>query len=1086
MSVREKINKLAHGIISSTTPLVCVEPKAIDFDLSCGESQQTQVELSASGDFFIKGLAYSSDIRVTVLTPSFGGYKVSVRIEAFLRSTDEEHEFKCDLTLVTNCGEYVIPITVTRKSVSSDDLLSNFRSINDFAKVAYEDKSAALQIFMYRNFVKAPFMDDIRYVTLYRSLLPSSDKEAALKQFLIGCGIEKPVFEEVESSESVTSPELYDQDDTPVQDSPGNSDDVSAIAAERRAYYKKSYFEYARLRLKFEMHNGKGEDLIPGMEENLNRLIYVPEYSLYIRLLKAELCYLSGDISGAEYILKNVEPEILENRQEYLREYFLLEYLNIVLYNRENKISSFLRLCRKFIEEDRMHYLFFYVLKLDDDLIGNDAALHSFLTDVYNYGSRSPLLYFYYTGIINSHPEYLYNPRAIDTQAINFARKYNILSDSISSAVVSASCSSYIKADRRSVSVHKTYSDGVDLNLNIIGLYEYYMYSVPEDADYIIKDNVLEHYRLNDNLDRNSKIRLYSNVVRFKSHNSGLYRSYEERINRLAFDELKEGNIDPYLAVIYKSIIKPSVLSKDYIDKLFNICHTYSVKTDNKYIRSIVVVYSQLNNPETFSCREGNATVRIHDANALLVFQDAFGNRYVDINYTIEPMLDSYSLRSYVEKMASDNQIYITGKCVDLIQKKSLSSEDIAFLEEAIYKLNISDSFRTQIITRLIKYYNQHTATGYNPDFLLRINKNSLSKEERIELCNAYVSCNRFDEAYEMVSSFGFEGIDDKNLKKLCSNSVLTKPDEKDSVLVYLAVYTFNKSLFDRQILDYLAKSYNGPTEIMYRVLQKCVESGCETYDLEERLLAQIIFTNDYGRMDQVFNWYISRKKVSESILKAYFTLKTIDYFVNDSEQDSKLFLYLEKIADGISDIVKIPVIYMLALTKHYTREKNLTQKQIDTSELYIRFLCDADIIFPYFKEFDKYFILPSKLLNSVILVHKSESSVAPELISRTKPQEKSFRQDYFSSTYLNLHIKQVVLFDGEEWDYIIKDSINGSENQTKGTLIPDGPDKGNGKYESINSFCQSFADGDDDETAKRISSYIIRNNVSETLYRIN
>ena len=62
-----------------------------------------------------------------------------------------------------------------------------------------------------------------------------------------------------------------------------------------------------------------------------------------------------------------------------------------------------------------------------------------------------------------------------------------------------------------------------------------------------------------------------------------------------------------------------------------------------------------------------------------------------------------------------------------------------------------------------------------------------------------------------------------------------------------------------------------------------------ETYDLEERLLAQMLFTGSCDQIDSVFDLYMKRKRTRESMVKAYFTQKCIQYFLEEKEIDSKV-----------------------------------------------------------------------------------------------------------------------------------------------------------------------------------------------------
>ena len=193
-ALREKINKLANGILTGT-PFISVEPKELNLELAPGKTQKCEIHLQSRNNQFIKGLAYSSDTRMTILNQSFGGIDARVIAEVALKSTDDEKEYKFRISLITNGGEFMIPVSVKKQSVSSDDVLLNLSSIYDFAKIASEDSETALKIFEYSNFCKAPFMSDLRNRALYSNLIHSSDHKNALEQFLIACGIDNSFSE---------------------------------------------------------------------------------------------------------------------------------------------------------------------------------------------------------------------------------------------------------------------------------------------------------------------------------------------------------------------------------------------------------------------------------------------------------------------------------------------------------------------------------------------------------------------------------------------------------------------------------------------------------------------------------------------------------------------------------------------------------------------------------------------------------------------------------------------------------------------------------------------------------------------------
>lgn len=1086
--MREKINKLARGIIDDSTPLVCVEPGSIEYELTPGVAVRFVVHLSSKNDVYIKGLAYSSDDRVKVVNASFGGPSVNLYIDAMMRIRDEDDDIDGVITLVTNGGESEIPFHFHKQHVTEDDAVACLNTVEDFSLILDNDGDTAFRIFENRNFINAPFMSDLKRKVLYTALKKNPDRKIAFEQFLIGIGLRGVASGSLKTAED-TGTFNPDRINVNSNDSENGFDEINldSLPQERNLFFKKNYFKYAQLRLSYEMDRGNTMDEISMMSDCLEKIADYQKHKELITLLRAEVEYLKRDTKAAAALINSVSQTIREDRQQFLREYFLLEYLEIVALKKFEKTASFIRLCKKFIEEEKMHELFYYVLKLDDELVQNDSRLHGFLCDVYNAGSRSPFLYYNNCLLLNDHPEYLYAPKSLDTKTLHFGSKYKLLNEDIHSAVVSATCISFIKADRKTVSCHKYYAEGIQLNLSINGLYEYYMYSLPNDDEYHIMDQVLEHYAGSDSLDLNTRMRLYSNVVKYKNKNSGIYRSYEERITGFAFKQLENNVINPYMAEIYKAVIKPDMVNSDNAEAVYNLASSYYIKSDDMKYRNVVILYTLTNREYIYKTTTGNVVAPIFDNEAIILFQDVFGNRFVDVNFSLNQLINQSTLRNAAIKTGAGNNMIKLIKVKDLISKKNINIDDVQILEDAVYNPVLNDAAKAIVINKLIHYYNQHTASGYNPDFLFKINKNNLSNSERQDLTNAYITCGCYQEAYEMIKVFGYSGVTVKNIKTLCSKMILEKMFTEEKLLLSLSELTVEQRNYDAVILDYLCEHYNGPSEKMFDILKRAIEADCNTYDMEERLLAQEIFTGENEHIDQVFNWYISRKKTSDSIVKAYFTIKTVNYFFDDVAISPKLIEYLENAAADANKLSNIPVIYMLALTRYYSKMSDLSVQQIDISKKFVYYLCEKKLMFPYFKKFADYFELPENIVNSKIVIYKCTPGSKPWFRSQVIPTEEEKSTETGIASFMNLLIYSKELFSGEQWQYEIFENENGEDVLTNSGLIKAGEKTPVGHslmYDSINEICKLVSTNKDIDAISKMEEYITMKDSIKTLFK--
>ena len=64
--MRERINRLAKGIIEMEEPVLTIQPSVIDEEIRAGEKIRQELLANSDNGIHAKGLVYSSNIRVRV------------------------------------------------------------------------------------------------------------------------------------------------------------------------------------------------------------------------------------------------------------------------------------------------------------------------------------------------------------------------------------------------------------------------------------------------------------------------------------------------------------------------------------------------------------------------------------------------------------------------------------------------------------------------------------------------------------------------------------------------------------------------------------------------------------------------------------------------------------------------------------------------------------------------------------------------------------------------------------------------------------------------------------------------------------
>jgi hypothetical protein len=475
------------------------------------------------------------------------------------------------------------------------------------------------------------------------------------------------------------------------------------------------------------------------------------------------------------------------------------------------------------------------------------------------------------------------------------------------------------------------------------------------------------------------------------------------------------------------------------------------------------------------------AYVPLFFEDSVILFQDMYGNRYVDVNYTKEPVLTEPDLEEKCFEMAPDHPMLRMRACLSFMEKSEITEEEVHVLEKALDTLPIKPLYKQQMLTKIIAWYKKQTSDedAAMPEkgggYLLRLDKKSLTREERIDICETLIAQNYYNEAYAMVREFGENGLRMKRVAKLCEGMILQKLFGEDELLLHLSYRVLIAGKSNGVILDYLCEYYNGAGDSMYRILLQAVRDHVETYDLEERLLAQLLFTGIDKHLDNVFDLYASRKKTSDTIVRAYFTVRCIDYFMKDIVPGDKVFAYLEGALNGSQDIRKVPEIYLLALEKYYAGLPNLSEEQQALCRKIMEVLVGQGMLFAWFKNLSRYAEIPGDVLDKEIIEYHGRPDGRPVLRLRILPDEEEFHEEELRMVYKGIYVRQKVLFEGEIMEYEIYEEEDGAfvkkaEGEAACTEVPEG-DRGN-RFSVLNSISLYLSMKDDAKLKESMTKY--------------
>ena len=100
--MRERINRLAKGILDTDIPALVLLPSEIEEAVHPGITAKREVFVTSENNLNIKGLMYSSNARVRVISSAFGGVRNHLNYEVNTKYLENGDCIKGSFYLVTN------------------------------------------------------------------------------------------------------------------------------------------------------------------------------------------------------------------------------------------------------------------------------------------------------------------------------------------------------------------------------------------------------------------------------------------------------------------------------------------------------------------------------------------------------------------------------------------------------------------------------------------------------------------------------------------------------------------------------------------------------------------------------------------------------------------------------------------------------------------------------------------------------------------------------------------------------------------------------------------------------------------------
>lgn len=829
-----------------------------------------------------------------------------------------------------------------------------------------------------------------------------------------------------------------------------------------------------------------------------------PDEQIY-HLMQAAALIRVGKKEEGEAILKKYEKNhALQFRNTEFRACFL--YLAGVLC--EDKIQRkniVLQLQKLYQKDNAQASLYWYLTRLDDAFEKNPEKKLAFLEKQWKLGCRQNLLYMEAIRTLREHPESAPNMDNFIMQCYTWAQRRRVINKGMGEQIarhamklkscdkkyeillrecyrifstkdlLAALCSLYIRDGRTDKNAAKYYARGVEFELKLNNLYEYYMMATTEQKKRLLPEQVLLYFLYHNTLTGAQRVYLYKNIICYGDPESEIYEKYIEKIESYTVDSLLKRRISPEYAYLYDHVLYPHIFTKEMAEAMADIMFLRKITCTDVRIRRVEVSYEQLNGSASTIFKKQQAYIPVYSPGAVVTLVDEIGNLYRNtISYKMEKLIDE---RKYLEvcKQYVKNHpgllLYLCGKKAENV---TITEENVDFYQQVPETAGFTESYRNAVILKLLEYNKGKSEKVNLPDTWHDMNGKGMSREQRGKMIAYLADHGKCEKAFGWLEAYGAVYVPANTILKILTTLSDTIHTEKE--LYYRLCYgCFQNGQMNYVTLKYMAESFLGTCAQMADVWKQAKAFGVDTYELEERILVQMMFTGT--KLSNDFDIYLSynQREPREYVKKAYLTYLSRGAFVKNRELDNRFYFLLEEELYKDNSYADICI---LAYLKHMSKKQSLSAKQKNVCTAYLKEFFAKKCYFEFMQDFGQTITEALVLEDKLFIEYYAPSTsqvILHYIIEKQGEESYQYTTCRLYSAYSGIYSKAFTLFEGEKITYFITErKEDGTEISTpsvtkekEGCILDSGT-----MYGRINSMRQFLAAGKTKELEKEIQQY--------------
>ncbi|MCR4648741.1 MAG: DUF5717 family protein [Lachnospiraceae bacterium] len=829
--------------------------------------------------------------------------------------------------------------------------------------------------------------------------------------------------------------------------------------------FRKALDKLLRLYLDFSLDRMSEDDWCKQSLKIAETVKGTREHDLLAALFKAQIFIISKKEREAARILDGVD-EVIESERLSNETYGYYLYITSLLSKDADIVNRSLKKIRKYYAKDMGNpVLSWLILYLTEEFYTRTEKKYEFLIEQYRYGNNSPLLYIEALTILNDNPSLLIKLEDYEEAVLRFGLKYKAISVNLgeriqffvsrqkefkqiwfdilkyqysympSKELLNTIVTYLCKGNKIGSEYFEWYSLGIQAELRITRLYEFYMDSLPADYNKDLPRMVMMYFAYQNDLDYRKKAFLYHNVLTRKAKYPEIAVSYRETLEAFAREQIKEKHINEDLLFIYGKVMNPDFVNEDNANECVTLQFMRRVKVPEG-VRRVILLHDKIIGEQRFTAENGLVYCPIYSKDYCLFYEDIHGNRQVIPEENVsEAILNNPMLLEKIAHLVKDKIGLIMCRVESAYSYDLINEDNIFDYERLLHSDVITYTYKKVIVKGLLEYYFDNDYYSELEDILKSVKPEIFEGPEKGKFVQILVARGMYDTAFAILEQFGVEHIEIKSILRLVSRLLERTDFEENERLIAYAQYAYREGKYDGNILAYLEQHFRGSVKELKSLCKDCESFGLDTFILVENILIQILFTNTFCSDKIKYLDQFVEMQGSLDLEKSFLAQCAYDYFVKDTVTDDYIFERIERL---LLDNEKVNRVSKLALLKFYSYVEKENWNKVLIDRL-INEELEKKVCFPFFLTFqtivrnlqsytDYSFVEYRGNPNGHVVIHycvEHDDGAATE-----------YRKEEMSHFYSGIFVKSFILFCGDTVQYYITEENQNMEQLTQSSIL--------------------------------------------------